>query len=193
MQRGPRRAIGTFFGIDASDGELLAHAAVTDWTSIIGYSVTISMNSWWATIWRHGFQPTAIEVTVEVDALEVVQAHGPLVTLPALEKLLARLHALQALAAGRHTQIVFVTYDIFRRADGYRLVGALQIRGESRGCAIYLRVKDHGDTWRMSAQFDLQLSDFGVKPPYLLRGPMRVGDHVTVSFAADLAKDVWAK
>jgi polyisoprenoid-binding protein YceI len=190
MQPSTRRAIGTFCSIDASDGELLAHAAVSGGTPIIGHSLTFSMNSWWATIWRHGTQPTAVELTVELKALELLQAHGAPVTPTRLEKTLVRLHALQAVAAGRYPQIVFFSDDIARRRDGYRLSGALQIR-ESSDCIIDLGVTDFGDTWRISAQFDIRQSDFGFKPISLLCGPTLVGDHTTVSFAANLTKETW--
>ena len=153
----------------------------------MGHRLTIAMRRWQATVnWAGGQppRPLAAELVVETDSLEVLIGEGGVKGLSAAEKALARSNALKSLNVGRFPEIRFSADVIGKTDDGYRLSGALQIRGKSRLHVIALRTDDLGDSWRMSAESTVRQSDYGIKPYSLLMGSVRVADDVTVSFTA---------
>ena len=172
------------WSLDASDGELLVRTGITGRAAKMGHRLTITMNSWHATVrWADG-QPVAAELTVDVDGLQVSNGDGGLMALSGPEKALARSHALKSLDAGRFRRITFQANDIEQTDEGCRLRGTLDIRGISRSRAVDLHVEKLGETWRMSCEADVRQTEFGVKPYSMLMGAMKVVDTVTVAFTA---------
>jgi polyisoprenoid-binding protein YceI len=154
----------------------------------MGHRLTIAMNRWRATVtWADG-EPVEVELTVEVDSLQVLGGEGGLTPLSGPEKALARSQAVKALGADRFPQIRFETSDIEQTSDGYRLTGSLGIHGVTRERVIDVRVGDGGDSWRLSCQADVRQTEFGVKPYSMLMGAMKVVDAVSVSFEASRSK-----
>jgi polyisoprenoid-binding protein YceI len=178
--------------LDESDGELLVRTGVTGRAARMGHRLTIAMRRWHATVsWVDG-EPVGAELAVEVDSFEVLRGEGGVKGLSGPEKALVKSNALRSLRASRFPQIRFMADandKIAETDDGYRLNGALQIRGKSREHVIDLRTEDLGGSWRMSAQASVRQSDYGVKPYSLLLGSVQVADDVTVSFTAVRAKD----
>lgn len=168
--------------LDASAGELLIHTGVTGRAAPLGHRLTIAMNSWRATVRWAGGEPAAVELTVEVDSLEVLRGEGGVKGLSGPEKAVARSNALKSLDAQRFHQIRFRADDIEKTVDGYRLAGGLEIHGETRKRVVDVRAVDLGAAWRLSCEADVRQSDFGVKPFSLLMGSVKVVDDVTVSF-----------
>jgi polyisoprenoid-binding protein YceI len=154
----------------------------------MGHRLTIAMKAWQATVSWAGSEPAAVELTVEVDSLEVLRGEGGVKPLSGPEKALVRSNALKSLDANRFPQIRFQADGIEKTADGYRLTGTLKIHGKSRKRVIDMRVKDLGDSWRLSGEADIRQSEFGVKPYSLLMGSMKVADVVTVSFTVGWPK-----
>jgi polyisoprenoid-binding protein YceI len=97
---------------------------------------------------------------------------------------LIRSNALKSLAASRFPEIRYSADAIEKADDGYRLTGALQIRGVSREQVIDLHTEDLGDSWRMSVESTIRQSDYGIKPFSLLMGSVQVADDVSLSFSA---------
>ena len=155
----------------------------------MGHRLTIAMNSWQATVRWIGNAPTAVELTVRVDSLEVLRGEGGVTPLSGPEKALVRTNALKSLDAARFPQIRFRADEIDQIEDGYRLTGALEIRGKARERVIDVRVEDLGDSWRLSGEAQVSQSQFGIKPYSMLFGAMKVVDDVTVSLTAEQAKD----
>jgi polyisoprenoid-binding protein YceI len=184
-----RPVTATVWSLDASDGELLVHTGVTGRVAKMGHRLTIAMNSWQATVRWTGGEPVEVELTVEVDSLQVLRGKGGVTPLSGREKALARSHALKSLDADRFPHIRFQANDIEKTGDGYRLTGTLEIGGTARKRVIDLLVEDLGDSWRLSCEAVVRQSGFGVKPYSMLMGSMKVVDDVTVSFAAVRAKD----
>src|SRR5947209_11559986 len=175
--------------LNASDGELLIRTGVTGRAARMGHRLTIAMTQWRATVRWAGDQPVAAELTVQTESFEVLRGQGGVKGLTGPEKALVRSNAMKWLDAGRHPDIRFTAETIEKADDGYRLTGALEIRGNSRNHGIDLRTEDLGTSWRMSAESAVRQSDYGVKPYSLFMGSLRVADDVSVSFAAVRAKD----
>ena len=177
----------TTWTLDASDGELLVHTGVAGRAARMGHRLTIAMTRWRATVnWTSAepTEPTAAELTVDTESLQVLRGEGGVKGLSGAEKALVRSNALRSLDASRFPEIRFAADSVEKTAQGYRLTGTLQIRGKSRDHVIDLRTEDLGGSWRMSAESPVRQSDYGVKPYSLLMGSLRVADEVTVSFTA---------
>jgi polyisoprenoid-binding protein YceI len=173
---------------DGSEGQLLVRTDVTGRAAKMGHRLTIAMNSWRATVkWADG-EPAEVELTVDVDSLQVLRGEGGVTPLSGPEKALARSNALKTLGTDRSPQIHFKTSDIAKTSEGYRLTGSLDIHGVTRERVIELHVDDRGDSWQLSCQADVRQTDFGVKPYSMLMGSMKVVDAVTVVFTADRLK-----
>ena len=175
--------------LDPSHGELLLTTGVTGPASAVGHRLTIAVTDWQATVTWSGDQPSAVELTVEVDSLQVVRGDGGVKDLSGVEKSLARSNALKTLDAKRFPQIRFSADQIVTAIDGgYQLNGTLDIHGTSRPRSVDLRVKDLGSAWRMTCDASVSHAEFGVKPYSLMMGAVKVADEVVVSFRAEHPK-----
>ncbi|MDY6999786.1 MAG: YceI family protein [Actinomycetota bacterium] len=179
----------TVWNFDASDSELQLQTGVTGRAAAMGHRLTIAVNDWQAVLhWGHG-QPTELELTVQVDSLEVVHGEGGVKGLSGPEKTLARSNALGVLKAGKFPEICFRSADIAATDTGYRIAGTLEICGTARPHAVDLQVTDAGEQWHLSARTEVRHSDFGLKPYSMFLGAMKVADAVSVSFSARRDRD----
>lgn len=174
---------------DGSDGQLLVHTSVAGGAAKMGHRLTIAMNTWRAAVKWTGSEPAGVEVTIDVDSLEVLRGEGGLTPLSGPEKALARSNALKTLGAERFPQIRFEAGDVEKTNDGYRLTGSLEIHGVTCERVIDLHVDDLGDGWRLSCESDVRQTEFGIKPYSMLMGSMKVVDAVSVAFTADRRKE----
>ncbi|WKG03672.1 YceI family protein [Mycolicibacterium sp. HK-90] len=169
-------------------GELLLHTGVTGSAARMGHRLTIAMRSWQATVAWEEDRPSAVEVTVDLDSLEVLRGEGGMTPLSGAEKVLVRTNALKTLRAKRFPQAVFRSTDIARDDDAYRIVGDLEIAGHRAAQTVEVRVEAE-DPWRVSGQAQVRHGDFGIKQYSMLMGAMKVADEVRVTFAATVAHD----
>jgi polyisoprenoid-binding protein YceI len=171
--------------LDSSDGQLTVMTAVAGPASRVGHRLTIAMG-WHGTVeWAD--EPVAVELTADVGSLEVLRGDGGATPLSGPEKALVRLNALKSLDAVRFPHIRFRSDEVERAADGYRLVGTLEIHGVTRDHTMDLTVEHLDDSVRVSAQDSLRQSDFGIKPYSMMMGALKVADEVRVCFDAELA------
>ncbi|WP_458318556.1 YceI family protein [Mycolicibacterium brisbanense] len=168
--------------LDASDGELLLHTGVTGSASRMGHRLTIALRSWQATVDWDGDQPAAVEVTVDLDSLDVVRGEGGMTPLSGAEKAVVRTNALKTLQAKRFPQATFRSSAIDRDGESLRLVGTLQIAGRSSEQTVDVHVEPDGA--RISGEAVVRHSAFGIKQYSMLMGAMKVADDVRVTLAA---------
>ena len=90
--------------------------------------------------------------------------------------------------AKKFPQIRFTADDVAKTADGYRLIGTVEIHGTSRPQTVDVAVDDTGDALACSARVQVTQSDFGVKPYSLMMGALKVADEVTIDFSAKHSK-----
>jgi polyisoprenoid-binding protein YceI len=96
-------------------------------------------------------------------------------------------HMKDAMKVKDHPDIDFtlVSYALVKSADsvGVTLAGTLTIDGTSKSVTIKADAKNAGgDVLRITGAYELNMKDFGVKPPTLFLGTMRVGEKVQVHF-----------
>lgn len=176
------------WSLDARDGELSVHTGVTGRAARMGHRLVIVARQWQAQVTFTCDAPTAVELTVGVDSLAVVHGEGGVKALSESEKVLARSKALESFDPDRFPEIRFVTDAVAGTDAGYRLTGALQIRGTTHTQVVDVETHDVGDAWRLSSATAIRQSDFGIRPHSMLMGSMRVTDSVTVVFHASRSK-----
>jgi polyisoprenoid-binding protein YceI len=96
-------------------------------------------------------------------------------------------HMLGALNEKAHADIGFrlVSYDLAPADSGRTgtLNGTLSINGTDKTIALPVKlVAGPAGELRVTGKYELDMKDYGVKPPTLMLGTMRVGQKVTVNF-----------
>ena len=158
-------------------GELLLRTGVTGSASRMGHRLTIVMRSWRATVEWDGEVPSAIEMTVDLDSLDVLRGEGGMTPLSGAEKVLIRSNALKTLRAKKSPQAVFRSTTIERSGSVVRIAGILELAGHSGEQNVEVEVSDNS----VLGTAQVRHSDFGIKPYSMLMGAMKVADEVAVS------------
>ncbi|MGV0780983.1 YceI family protein [Mycolicibacterium sp. XJ775] len=171
----------TQWNLGPDSGELLLHTGVTGSASRMGHRLTIAMRSWHATVEWDGDEPAAVEVTVDLDSLDVLRGEGGMTPLSGAEKLLIRSNALKTLRAKKFPQARFRSTLIERSGSLIRIAGVLELAGHSGDQTVEVEVS--GDSVLGTAS--VRHSDFGIKQFSMLMGAMKVADEVGVSLTAN--------
>jgi polyisoprenoid-binding protein YceI len=154
----------------------------------MGHRLTLAMRSWQATVDWDGEGPSAVEVTVDLDSLEVLKGVGGAMPLSSPEKTLVRTNALKSLRVHRFSQSRFVATDVDREDDVLRLSGKLDLNGRTADQTVDVRAEAAGEHWRISAWAQVRHSDFGIKQYSMLIGAMKVADEVQVALVATVPR-----
>lgn len=117
---------------------------------------------------------TAVEVTVPAARLDCKNAT-------------MNEHMLKALKAKDNPTIVFrvASYDLTRENDALRitLAGQLTLGGAQKPVSIVTTAKQEAEgTLRVTGSHEIRMKEFGLKPPTLMLGTMKVDEKVKVSF-----------
>ena len=96
-------------------------------------------------------------------------------------------HMLEALKAKEHPVISFrlVSYDLAVRdsAEKGTLNGVLTIGGAEQTIALPVDIAGApGGALRVTGKYELNMKDYGLKPPTLMLGTLKVHEKVTVNF-----------
>lgn len=176
------------WSLTPADGELHILTGVAGRAAKMGHRLTIGMGAWQGSVRWAGGEPTGVDLTVDVDSLQVLSGEGGLTPLAGPEKGVARSNALKSLDVKKFPQIRFTAHEIARTSDGYRLTGTVEIHGVTRPQSVDVTVDDRGDTVGLTSQVRITQSDFGVKPYSLMMGALKVADEVTIDFSATYTK-----
>lgn len=167
----------TQWNLGPDTGELLLRTGVTGSASRMGHRLTIAMRSWHATVEWDGEVPSSVEVTVDLDSLDVLRGEGGMTPLSGAEKVLIRSNALKTLRAKKSPHAVFRSTTIERSGSVVRIPGVLELAGHSGEQNVEVEVSDNSALGTAQVRH----SDFGIKPYSMLMGAMKVADEVAVS------------
>ncbi len=95
-------------------------------------------------------------------------------------------HMLKALKATEHPMITYTvaTYEM-AKVDGViqaTLTGTLNLGGVEKPLVVVAKAKEEGGMLRVTGTQKVAMGDFGLKPPTLMMGTLKVGNDVTVGF-----------
>lgn len=167
--------------LTAADGELLLHTDTAGRAARTGHKLTIAMDSWRATAAVDGEgHPTSVELTVDVDSLNVRKGEGGLAPWTGAEPGIARKNALKSLDSGNFPTISYRSTGVVRDGDSYAVSGELTLHGVTRPHP--LTVTADGSTF--SCETVVTQSDFSIKPFSLMMGTVKVADDVRLSITA---------
>jgi len=169
----------TQWTLGPDSGELLLRTGVTGSASRMGHRLTIAMRAWHATVEWDGEVPSGIEMTVDLDSLDVLRGEGGMTPLSGAEKILIRSNALKTLRAKKVPQAQFRSTSIERSGSAVRIVGLLDLAGRTAEQTVEVEVSDES----LLGTAVVRHSDFGIKPYSMLMGAMKVADEVGVSLA----------
>ncbi len=96
-------------------------------------------------------------------------------------------HALEVLESLKYPQIRFYSDDIKYVKDKIEIFGKLTFFGKSLEKIIYSEIKFQENRILLKGNFDLILSDFGVKLPSFLG--VKIDDLIKISFKIEVNKD----
>jgi hypothetical protein len=95
-------------------------------------------------------------------------------------------HMKKALKASENPTIAFTlsNYDITPSTDGIAgtITGALALGGATKPITLKATGKTEGGMLHVSGIYDLRMTDYGLKPPTLMFGRIKVGETVKVNF-----------
>ncbi|UBV18216.1 YceI family protein [Mycolicibacterium fortuitum] len=165
-------------------GELLLATGVTGSASRMGHRLTIAVRSWHATVDWDGAALSAVELTADLDSLDVLRGEGGMTPLSGAEKVLIRSNALKTLRAKKFPQARFRSTSIERSGPAVRLAGVLELAGRSGEQSVEVEVADD----RVLGTAFVRHGDFGIKQYSMLMGAMKVADEVRVTLAATVPR-----
>ncbi|MED5815653.1 YceI family protein [Mycolicibacterium sp. 050232] len=170
----------TAWTLGPDSGELLLRTGVTGSASRMGHRLTIAMRSWQATVDWDGDAASAVEVTVDLDSLDVLRGEGGMTPLTGAEKVLIRSNALKTLRAKKFPEARFHSTSIERSGSVVRILGVLELAGRSGEQTVEVEVADES----VQGTASVRHSEFGIKQYSMLMGAMKVADEVGVSLTA---------
>lgn len=95
-------------------------------------------------------------------------------------------HLRKALKAEEHPNVIYElsSYDLAAAEEGTTatVAGTLSIAGETRPVDLTVRVAPAEGALRVMGEREIDMTAWGVKPPSLMLGAMKVGPKVTVGF-----------
>ena len=96
-------------------------------------------------------------------------------------------HMMKALKASEHPTIEFAlaSYETVRSADGVtgKVTGQLTLGGVTKTITMEGGARDAGDgTLLVSGTHALKMTEYGLKPPTLMMGTMKVNENVSIGF-----------
>lgn len=169
------------WNLSAADGALTLHTDTAGRAARGGHKLTIAMREWsaLAQVDDDG-HPVSVELTVQVDSLEVLKGEGGLAPWTGVEAGTARKNALKSLESGKYPTITYRSTAVTRDGDTYAVSGDLTIHGVTKPHP--LTVTATGSNF--SAETVVTQTAFGIKPFSLMMGSVKVADDVRLTLTA---------
>jgi polyisoprenoid-binding protein YceI len=121
-----------------------------------------------------------LDITVRTDSLEVLTPPDP-----AERRKVAESMRTKVLRTAEYPEIKLVSRQVAPSADGFRVVGALTLVGQTREIPIDVVARIGPDTLEAASTFSIKQTDFGITP--FSGGPggaVKVADRVTFDIRA---------
>ncbi|KAB2342117.1 YceI family protein [Actinomadura rudentiformis] len=144
-----------------------------------GHDLTIEATRWSGTATIADSAGTSsVEVTVEVDALEVREGTGGVLPLSDSDRSEIKKNLRKVLQVDRHPAITFRSTAVEGSAEKFTVEGELTIMGRSESLAVQAAVTDG----RLQGGATIRQTRWGVKPYSAFFGALKLADEIEVSF-----------
>lgn len=117
-----------------------------------------------------------LELALKVDGLKSTEGSG-------MDK---NMHS--ALESDKFTDISFSLKSYTVKDDLVTAKGSLSIHGQPKDVELTGKLAAKGEGISVNGSYDLNMSEYGVKPPVMMLGTVKVKDKVTIAYEFDLAK-----
>ena len=95
-------------------------------------------------------------------------------------------HMLKALKAAEHPTVTYTvaSYQLAKSEAGMKvtLTGTLDLGGVEKPLVVTATAKEEAGMLRVTGTQTVAMSEFGLKPPTLMMGTLKVGDEIVVGF-----------
>ncbi|HEX3395023.1 MAG TPA: YceI family protein [Acidimicrobiales bacterium] len=173
--------------IGPENGQLTINTYVGGMGAKMGHDLVLEAKRWNGTVNLDADNPAAssVQVTVDADSLEVVQATGGLKPLTDKDRADISQNQEKTLQYGKHPQITFQSTAVSGSAPKLSMQGNLTIAGNTKPVTLDVSVDDGPSGAKVTGVTKLQHSDFGVKP-YSKMGALKVKDEVDIQVVVNL-------
>lgn len=163
------------YELGPDDGRLLVRTGRSGLGRRAGHDLTIEATRWSAAVEaREPLDASSVEVTVEVDALEVREGTGGALPLSDHDRSEIKKNLRKILDTGRHPRITFSSTAV---GDG-AIEGDLTIMGRTNP----VRISAALDGDRVRGGVTVTQSRWGIKPYSAFFGALRLADDVEIEF-----------
>ncbi|WP_433476883.1 YceI family protein [Spirillospora sp. CA-142024] len=163
------------FELGPDDGRLLVRTGRSGLGRRAGHDLTIEATRWTAAVEaREPRDASSVEVTVDVDALEVREGAGGVKPLTDQDRAEIKKNLRKVLDAQRYPRITFVSTAVGEDA----VEGDLTIMGRVKP----VRIGAVLDAGRLRGGFTVEQSRWGIKPYSAFFGALRLADEVEIEF-----------
>ena len=173
--------------IGPENGQLTVNTYVGGMGAKMGHDLVLVATRWNGTVNLDADNPaaTSVQVTVDADSLEVLQASGGLKPLTDKDKGDIAQNQAKTLSTGKHPQITFQSTGVTGAPPNLSLAGNLTITGNTQPVTLDVTVDDAAGETKVTGRTRLQHSDHGVKP-YSKMGALKVKDEVDIQVVLSL-------
>ncbi|GAA2630352.1 YceI family protein [Actinomadura fulvescens] len=169
------------YGLGPDNGRLLLRTSRSGLGRRAGHDLTIEATRWSGTATVAGTAGSSVEVTVEVDALEVREGTGGVLPLSESDRSEISKNLRKVLQADRHRAITFRSTAVEGSAEEFAVEGGLTLLGRTEPLTVRASVADG----RVRGGATVRQTRWGIKPYSAFFGALKLADEVEVAF--DLA------
>lgn len=164
------------------DGKVLVNVYKDGVAAKMGHDLTLQANKWsgQADLNPEAASACSIQVSVDIDSLEVLEGRGGAKSLSEGDKADIKKNIGKTLGKGT---VSFASTGISGSPPRLSVQGNLTINGQSRPVTLDLTVDDSG---RAKGTTSFNQTQFGIKPFSAMLGALKVKDAVDVSFDIQL-------
>jgi polyisoprenoid-binding protein YceI len=185
MQPGTQMGLATVkYQINATASRFTVQAFATGILSALGHNPRIGIRDYDGEIQfvPETYEKTTVRVTVRSSAMEVLDEMKKddriKLEQEMFEKVLDVKHFATAVYASKAITVHKLDFDLLQA----QVTGELSFHGVTRTHAFDARIASMGTTLRVSGEFWLRQSDYGIKPISFAGGALRLKDEVKFNF-----------
>lgn len=170
--------------IGPENGSLAVHTYRAGMGAKIGHDLVLEARKWNGTVNLDADNPSAssVEVTVDLNSLEVVNATGGVKPLSDKDRADISKNIEKSLDTGKHPNVTFKSTSVSGSAPNVTVAGDLTIKGKTAPAKLSVTID--GDA--VKGKTNIVQSQFGIKPYSAMMGALKVRDDIDLEFSCTL-------